>query len=139
MNTKDSILISQVTDAKPNACNCPNCQALCTITPCIGTPEDIANLLTEGLARFLVRTEWHAGRSIGIPVIEMVQLNAHECGRCPLFQGGLCLIHPIKPTGGKLASHTPTDLARNPDTAVALTWLAPHNRELVANLLSLFP
>lgn len=135
----DAELIAEITPAKPSQCDCLDCQHLCTVTPCIGTPEDIARLLTQGLRPLLVRTLWLAGLPIGIPGIEMVQINARPCGACPLLADGRCIIHPIKPTGGRLASHVPSRLDQNPDTAVALTWTAPHNRQLVEMLLSLFP
>jgi hypothetical protein len=136
----DAALIASITPAQPSECDCPECQKLCTVTPCLATPEDIARLLMQGLrAPLLVRTLWLAGVPIGIPGIEMVQINARPCGGCPLLADGRCIIHPIKPTGGRLANHVPSRLDQNPDTAVALTWLAPHNRALVEMLLTLFP
>lgn len=130
-------LIASMTPARPHDCACQTCQKLCEHTPCLGTPQDIARLILDGFAPVLAKTLWLAGARFGLPAISMVQIAARPSGACPLLNSGKCTIHPIKPTGGKLATHTPLPFAINPDLAVALTWLLPANRTLVNQLLSL--
>lgn len=129
-------LVAAITDRRPSQCSCPRCQEMCQITPCLGTPQDIAKLFDAGYAEHLCHTLWCGGLTIGVPEIEMVQLRAVPGGgACPLFAAGRCTVHAIKPTSGRLAYHVPCSLAESPDTAVALTWLLPSNQALIAGLI----
>lgn len=120
-----------------HSCNCEGCQAMCKRCPCLGTPDDIKALIDNGYIHQLVLTKWSAGYQMGIPAIDMVQLQFDDNG-CVLFKDGLCTIHHtgLKPTEGKLASHATYKVTRekartSPVALVAVSWLASYNRSTV--------
>lgn len=133
MTAFDQELVYRVTPARPSECSCGQCRAMCRRTICLGTPADILELVHHGHAGDLQATLW-AVADIHHP-IPMVQLRATAFG-CVKLDHGRCTIHAYKPTEGALASHTfRHSLASAPSFAVALTWLSPRNRKLVAHLL----
>lgn len=130
--------IETLTGASQHSCTCQECQKMCKRSPCIGTPDDIRRLINNGYIHKLVLTCWVAGLALGVPAINMVQMEYDEHG-CVLFKNGLCSIHDtgLKPTEGKLASHnakvfrSPADAQKSVAVQVALTWLLPWNQQTV--------
>lgn len=100
--------VRQKSGFEPSQCACKSCQSMCKHTPCMGTPEDTANLIKAGYANRLAKTLWAAGAMHGIPPVEMLQPRYDEAsGACTfLTDAGLCELHDagLKPTEGKLAT-----------------------------------
>lgn len=130
--------IIQATKSTPNNCACEKCAAMCSKSPCLGTPSDILRLLKEGHIDKLRATGWALGLFVGLPVISMVQLIQQKDGSCIMFDGTLCRLHHkgIKPTEGVLTRHgnnMPLALHSLP-VVVALTWCDPANSEIIAEI-----
>lgn len=93
---------------KPMACSCEKCKSQCH-TPCLGTPEDILNIIKAGYADRLAVTEWAAGILMGVcdDIVPMVQPTIVN-GWCTFYHDGLCELHEsgLKPTEGKLSHHS---------------------------------
>lgn len=106
MNETDLIKAESGTDN--NTCACHKCKEMCKRSPCIGTPQDILNLINNGFKEKLKFILWGAGTIYGIPLIEMVQLKQLRNGSCIMFdsQNGSCGLHDLnlKPTEGYLAT-----------------------------------
>ena len=89
-------------------CQCQKCKEQCR-TPCLGTPDDILQLIKKGYADKLAITYWAVGMTVGklSAPIPMVQIKRTENG-CIFFRDGLCELHDsgLKPTEGKLSHHT---------------------------------
>ena len=119
---------------EPVECSCSTCQNMCKRAPCIGTPSDILVLIQNGYIDQLEMSIWSAGIPIGIPEIEMVQLDYNDGKGCKLQVNGLCSIHHIKPTDGRLATCKPEAfVSKTPAVGfVALTWMLPENQHLIS-------
>lgn len=118
--------ISRKSGRKPVECKCSICKSQCQKAVCLGTPEDIMNLVKAGFGSRLMQTSWGAGVKMGLikePVDIIAPLYDTEKGACTFFTNGLCELHDLglKPTEGKLSHHT-TDLA-NFIAKKSLSWL----------------
>lgn len=108
---------------KENSCDCERCQLMCEVSPCIPTPEQIADLEKAGLKQFFKPTVWvdvegdFAMHEIIAPIGVPQEIQGHPVHRCIFLNGGKCMLHArgLKPTEGKLANHDlppGTDLRR---------------------------
>lgn len=139
--------IQEITGTKPSECACKDCVQLCKISPCIGTPTDILNIMKAGHGDQLVYTKWAAGIKQGIPVISMIQpyydIERECCSFLDLSQKK-CLLHAegLKPTEGKLAHHSMGHLGVKMGVylpiahAVALTWTEDKNMPVVMEMVN---
>jgi hypothetical protein len=107
--TNEEIIIKSDTVVKD--CDCTGCQSMCR-TPCLGTPEDIVNLVKAGYVDRIAVTDWATGIIWGThkKMVPMIQPRLDtETGFCTFFerQTGHCQLHDIglKPLEGKLAYH----------------------------------
>lgn len=112
-------------------CSCPKCQQQCT-TPCLGTPQDMYNLIKAGYGPRLAPTKWLVGMMIGTinrPVELIAPLFDEKKKSCTFFTDGRCELHSkgLKPTEGKLSHHTHGQDCVSPAKSitwnVAKTWL----------------
>lgn len=137
--------IMQKTGRKPVECKCAACKKQCK-TPCLGTPQDILNLIKAGHSDKLARTEWLVGMVLGkLSVsISMVQLIQTDQGCCICFKEGLCELHGsgLKPTEGKLSHHTITaenfKFSKMLSWNVAKEWINSENTAIVEEIHKLF-
>ena len=117
--------IARVSQSKPTECHCKLCQQMCR-TPCLGTPEDIEQLIDAGYANRLQPTEWLVGAIVGLTPgpISMLQPRT-EKGWCTFYHDGRCELHDrgLKPTEGKLAHHTDPIVHGSQPTSLNVAWL----------------
>lgn len=143
----ESILekIIRKTGRKPICCKCQECKKQCMRVPCLGTPDDILNLLEAGFADKLALTEWATGLFLGRVnyTIRMIQAKSTEQG-CIFFENGLCRLHDLglKPTEGKLSYHTIKldnyQFNKSISWQVAKTWIDEQNADKVLSLFAQF-
>ena len=82
--------IIRKTGRKSCECKCLLCNMQCQ-TPCLGTPQDIENLIDAGYTDKLAPTLWGAGMMIGIIVIPIPMIQAIAGDEyCVFFHDGLC-------------------------------------------------
>lgn len=109
---------------KPVSCQCAKCQSQCK-TPCLGTPEDILNIIKAGYADRLAPTEWWVGVIMGVcrTPVYMIQAKVEDNGYCTFFNNGKCELHTLglKPTEGKLSHHSIREGNFKPKKS--LSWL----------------
>lgn len=109
---------------KPVSCQCAKCQSQCK-TPCLGTPEDILNIIKAGYADRLAPTEWWVGVIMGVcrTPVYMIQAKVEDNGYCTFFNNGKCELHTLglKPTEGKLSHHSIREANFKPKKS--LSWL----------------
>lgn len=101
-------MIIENTGRKPVSCSCSECQQQCK-TPCLGTPDDIINLIKVGYAKKLEMYQWDMGLILGeLPAPVTVYRPKKTESGCIFFKNGLCELHEegLKPTEGKLSHHT---------------------------------
>jgi hypothetical protein len=124
--------IQRLTGKRPVSCQCNACKQQCTQAPCLGTPDDIINIIKAGYGDRLAPTEWQTGMRMGIidrPVIMLQAEYDNDKKACTFFTNGLCQLHDqgLKPTEGKLSDHniTITNLVfeKSLSWAVAKEWL----------------
>lgn len=139
-HTERERIIEQV-KRQPSECSCAQCVNMCRRAPCLGTPQDILNLIEAGHVDKLSAGMWAAGIVAGIAPIMMVQLTLTKTG-CIMFnaQEGKCTLHDtgLKPLEGILAIHGGDPLASNahPTVAVAKTWLDDKNFYTVLKIVN---
>ena len=108
--------IKALVKREQSECSCNQCVEMCRRAPCLGTPQDILNLIEAGHVDKLSAGMWAAGIVAGIAPIMMVQLTLTKTG-CIMFnaQEGKCTLHDtgLKPLEGKLAIHGGSPLASN--------------------------
>lgn len=113
--------------------------------PCLGTPDDILELINAGFADKLALTEWATGLFLGRVsyAIRMIQAQKTEQG-CIFFENGLCQLHDLglKPTEGKLSHHTIKldnyEFNKSISWQVAKTWIDEQNVEKILNVFKRF-
>jgi len=135
--------IIKLTGREPSECKCQRCQQQCK-TPCLGTPDDILNLLNAGYRKQLSFTVWAVGLYLGVypNIIPMIQAEKTSNG-CAFLKDGLCSIHHtgLKPTEGKLSHHTITaenlDFKQSLAWNVAKEWLSEDNDQTIAHIVQL--
>lgn len=136
--------ISRVTGRKPVECKCVKCKMQCK-TPCLGTPEDILNLINAGFKDQLSITYWCVGMMSGhmdrpVKMVQAIQLVTG----CIFFENGLCKLHDagLKPTEGKLSHHSIKaenfEYKKSLSANVAKEWTNIKNKTLVEEIFSLF-
>jgi hypothetical protein len=146
----EQTVIEEATGLPESACSCNRCQGACHIIPCIGTPQDILNLVNNGHTDKLIRTTWLAGVRVGMPPVEMIQIRYdHQRRRCPMLTDqGLCSLHQdgLKPLEGKLSScYRPPGFDKSrpePGQIIAAMWAEPYFQptvRLIERALSLQP
>lgn len=91
-------------------CACERCKSMCK-TPCIGTPDDILNLIEAGYSDKLSATLWATGMVLGThkePVQIIAPKMNKSTGLCAFNVNGLCELHDkgLKPLEGKLSKCT---------------------------------
>lgn len=99
-------------------CDCERCKKMCRTAPCIGTPEDIQKLIDAGHANKLEIVSLHPrnekGKKLKVSVPLIRPKRKQDCSDCIFFtDSGLCSLHDsgLKPLEGKLAIHTPKEIA----------------------------
>lgn len=124
MNEQEKI--EKLSGQKEHSCTCSQCKAMCKNVPCAGTPQDILNLINAGFVDKLMPTILSTIATQGmLPNVYMVQPRFDKTKGCCVFytDEGLCSLHSmgLKPTEGKLASHT----VQKPDmeTTFPMPWL----------------
>lgn len=136
--------IMQKTGRKTCECKCKLCKAQCH-TPCLGTPQDILQIMDAGYTDRLKPMLWGAGMLLGVidQPVQMIQAEQTGVGdfdpnaRCTFFKDGLCEIHNLglKPTEGRLSHHSTRidNFKRNKSIAwnVVQEWLNPDNADVV--------
>jgi hypothetical protein len=124
---------------KTSECSCKTCRGLCSMVPCMGTPQEIKAIIDSGRINILNR-KWHLGTAChGMPPLDCVMVRAVAIGNgCSQFDGQHCALHHtgLKPSEGKFANHSET---HSSFWAIAATWFLDENAELVAWLRGLFP
>lgn len=122
--------IEHASGLKRSECSCGRCVQMCKTAPCIGTPQDILNIVNAGYRDRVAVTCWAAGEKYGVPRLYiMAPLYDNDRGCCSfLDKNGLCELHDqgLKPTEGKLASCTVDQVAPGkhpPNWVVAATWV----------------
>lgn len=126
------------------ACKCSLCKLQCR-THCLGTPDDIRQLLKAGYKERLEPTLWCVGMVLGkIPYpVRMVQARMERNGCCTFFRDGLCELHDLglKPTEGRLSHHTLTKentmFSRSLSWNVAKEWLDEGNSPVIEEIARL--
>lgn len=106
MKSKEQEYIEAKSKSYENECSCTKCQNMCRRAVCLGTPQDILNLINNGHIHRLRMTENRAFVQYGFDTYEMIQPEYDdEKGACTFFNNGLCELHNagLKPTEGKLA------------------------------------
>jgi len=100
--------IAERTGRKPVSCTCADCRSQCRV-PCIGTPDDMLEIIKAGHADKLEFHNWNVGYLLGkLPApITIIRPKVIE-GSCAFFKNNLCELHEsgLKPTEGKLSYHT---------------------------------
>lgn len=131
------------TGRKPVECKCQECKKQCR-TPCLGTPQDILELVEAGYMDKLMPTHWAVGLVLGklsytIPMIQAIQTDE---GWCIFHKNGLCCLHELglKPTEGRLSHHStkPENYVFSKGLAynVAKEWLDSSNIPVVQEIFS---
>lgn len=137
--------IIRKTGRKPSVCKCEACRNQCR-TPCLGTPEDVLQLIKAGYRDKLSISYWFVGVVLGrmkYP-IAMVQAIKTEEGWCIFHQDGLCELHDegLKPTEGRLSHHSVTkenyNFSKGLTYNVAKEWLAEENMPVVEEVFGYF-
>lgn len=134
-------VIKLLSGTTENQCSCKDCVNMCYRCPCLGTPTDILKIMEAGHTDKIILTDWAAAVAAGFPVITMFQIK-HETGTaCVFLKNDLCSLHDkgLKPTEGKLASHTGIDkIIKNKipaGLAIASTWLLPGNTKTIKTII----
>lgn len=136
--------IKEMTATNVNSCQCNKCKGACKVTPCMGTPKDILNLVKAGFSKNLAPTTWLAGVPKGIGPIQMIQpLYDHRKQACTFLEpNGNCALHKLglKPTEGKLSSCQPPvitgDIKLSLNVGVALTWVDKDNGPVLMEIIN---
>lgn len=135
--------IVKKTKIKPKSCKCSKCKTQCITAPCLGTPEDIWNLIQAGYIDMIKPTIWGAGIAMGVTnqLIEMYQAEFVNNEYCTFFVNGLCSLHNVglKPTEGKLSYHEPQNMYNpqlNLTWLVAKEWIDVRNQETINKIKS---
>lgn len=102
--------IIRKTGRKPISCKCQLCKNQCVVSPCLGTPQDIENIIDAGYADRIKDTSWATGIVMGwnTEIISMYQAEFTPTGCTFLSITGQCELHDkgLKPTEGRLSHHT---------------------------------
>jgi hypothetical protein len=124
--------ITEVSGIKPSQCSCNTCKDMCHTAPCIGTPEEMAALVTAGFKDDLINTTIKHEKvkvTLGMPSVTIIGIKFdNKKQKCVMLNDdGLCKLHSLglKPTEGRFANCKTTELKPNkisPFQAVLLTW-----------------
>lgn len=136
--------IIRKTGRKPCECKCSLCKMQCH-TPCLGTPQDIENLMDAGYTDKLAPTLWGAGMIMGvidipIPMIQAIAGDEY----CVFFHNGLCELHDkgLKPTEGRLSHHSTRidnfKASKSISWNVAKEWLSEENADTIERIADKF-
>ncbi len=107
----DQQIREHIASPKPE-CACEECQEMCRIRPCWGTPKQIRNILIQYPEYARKMAEDFYAESLGedIPIVAGSVPGAEggrypfwPTGACGLYVGGKCLVHHMKPIEGVLA------------------------------------
>lgn len=104
--------IVRKTGMKPVSCKCNLCKSQCA-APCLGTPEDMLNIIAAGYEKRVV--------AVKIEGVEILKpLFDAEKKACTFFLDGLCELHDsgLKPTVGKLSHHSTSLEKFNPKKSI---------------------
>jgi hypothetical protein len=122
-----------------HSCSCGQCVNMCKTAPCIGTPQDILNIINAGYRDKVALTQWRAGVKYGLPELHMVApIYDDQRGACVfLNKWGLCDLHDrgLKPTEGKLANCKVDRVAPGkypPAWIVAALWDSPGEAKTIS-------
>lgn len=131
-------LAEELGNRHPSSCSCKNCRSCCEMVPCLGTPQDVWNLIEAGHIADLSPSIHFSGAAWDFPPIECVMIRKAPAGGCSLYKEGLCTLHErgLKPTEGRLQTCEPGNEAVFPH--VAATWLLPENKELILAIFAKF-
>ncbi len=139
-----TLKIIHKTGRTPCECHCERCRNQCR-TPCLGTPQDILQLIKSGFKNRMEPSFWAVGLVLGkFPFpIPMVQARLEANGFCTFYHNGLCELHNLglKPTEGTLSHHTITienlDFSRSLSWNVAKSWLDDRNQPVIDEIVRL--
>lgn len=130
--------IEHASGIKRSECSCGTCVQMCKTAPCIGTPQDMLNLINAGYRDRLALTRWAAGKKYGFPELHIVApIFDDNRGACTfLDKNGLCELHTrgLKPTEGKIATCSVDQVDPGkypPNWVVAATWEIPSSVKTV--------
>lgn len=123
--------ISKISGRIPSSCSCDACKSQCRRCSCLGTPDDIKQLIDAGYKDKLIVTLWVAGMLSGVVnfPIPMIQAIHNQGTGCVFFKDGLCTLHDagLKPTEGRLSHHSMKidnfDPKKHVSWLVAKEWL----------------
>jgi hypothetical protein len=139
-NNLDHEWIKLNTGALEHSCSCKACKQMCKTSPCLGTPEDILNIIEAGYKKELASTLWCAGLKFGQIPLAMVQPFKTKSGRCAfLDKDDLCKLHEkgLKPIEGKLATHK-GGAGDKLTFVVARTWVFKRNYDTITKIIDHF-
>ena len=136
--------IIRKTGRKPCECKCSLCKMQCH-TPCLGTPQDIENLIDAGYADNLAPTLWGVGMIMGVIDIPIPMIQA-IAGKeyCVFSHNGLCELHDkgLKPTEGRLSHHSTRinnfKASKSISWNVAKEWLSEENADTIERIADKF-
>src|SRR5215217_5257258 len=103
--------IKRATGNVENSCACNICKNMCKTAPCIGTPDDMLRIINNGHIAKVSPSIYMTAmviENLGYP-INLAAPRRNDNGSCSFHtKDGLCEIHDIKPTEGKLVAHSTT-------------------------------
>ncbi len=106
----------KLTKQKVKFCKCQICRNMCTVSPCLPSPEDVVNLMANGFKDKLILSEYRDKKYGFYEGIEMVAPRIKKDGSCVFFNSDrLCDLHELglKPILGKLADHDDAKNSKN--------------------------
>lgn len=130
--------IKRATGNVENSCVCNVCKNMCKTAPCLGTPDDMLRIINNGHIAKVAPSIYMTAvflEKLGGP-IQLAAPRTNEDGSCMFHtKDGLCEIHGIKPTEGKLVAHSTTGNFRtSANYLVSQTWLNPKNESKIEKI-----
>lgn len=126
--------IMHETGKQPSVCSCELCKKQCLTCPCLATPDEVERIIDAGHGDKIFPTDWLVGVMLGLTNDSILMFQAEQTPTgCVFFKDGLCSIHDIKPTEGRLShhSHSVEEAMRYPEKTiswnVAKEWLKVKN------------
>ena len=116
-------------------CDCLECRELCERVPCMGTPREIATIITKGYAypnRLVVSTENDPTLDFTVVKPRGDRPTNPALGTCVFYENSKCVLHEagLKPVEGRVAMHgknTPRLLYHH----LKRSWNTKLGRELI--------
>lgn len=138
----DDEIIHEMSAQTPVSCSCSKCVDMCKRAVCLGTPQDILNLINNGYTGILEGKIWNAGQKYNLPSIPMIQVAwDYEKEQCIMLDDdGKCKLHAIglKPTEGRFSDCQVTELPPGKIPSgyvIALMWTSYYKRDKTISLI----